>query len=133
MRKSCPNELVIMILGEDDDITNDFMSRNPYSGPFFSIPRGHYPPFLRFPRHIVDFQAAERKRIADEEAALATRREQARALSAQTAMVKAEEDALMTENKLRAAVEARAISTISATMSSVMTSIGKNDTSSSRA
>jgi hypothetical protein len=114
MRRTCPPELVFMILGDEADITEeDFLSCNPYSGPLFSLPRGHYPPFLRFPRHIVDFQAAERKRIADEEQALIKRREQALALSAQTAMVKAEEEALLTENKLRAAVDARSTPSIS--------------------
>jgi hypothetical protein len=43
-------------------------------GPAYTLPVGSYPPFMRFPRYMVDFQLRERERIALEEEGLQQRK-----------------------------------------------------------
>ena len=53
----------------------------PGPGPSYALPVGDYPPFLRFPKFVVDFQLKERQRIVAEEAALQSKRRLAEELS----------------------------------------------------
>ena len=50
-------------------------------GPSYALPVGAYPPFLRFPAFVVDFQLKERQRIVAEEASLQSRKRVAQELA----------------------------------------------------
>lgn len=78
-----------------------------YSGPLHALPQGHYPPFLRYPRFIIDYQLAERRRIAMEEEALRKRRLAATMLEQRTLELEAEEAAWRAERQMLAAAEVR--------------------------
>jgi len=80
----------------------------PDSGPVHPLPPGAYPPFLTFPRAVVDHGIAVRDRIAREEAALAAKRGAAAALQEAAARLAAEEEAWRAQQALAAAAECRA-------------------------
>jgi WD40 repeat protein len=79
----------------------------PNSGPLHPLPSGHYPPFLRYPSFVVDFQLAERRRIAKEEEALLQRRAASTLLATRAAELAAEEQALRAERAMMARADAR--------------------------
>lgn len=79
----------------------------PDTGPLHALPQDHYPPFLRYPRAVIDFAVAERERIAAEEEALRRKKAISSLLTQRTAELAAEEEAWRLERTLLEHAEAR--------------------------